>query len=387
MSEIVNLADRRVLQRGGGNKRGRRASFGNVRKLPSGRFQARYTAPDGAEHRAPTTFQAKGDAETWLAMERTKITNGKWMPVLDEPSTTTFTEYSTDWLARRELKPRTRTEYGRLLAVLQTRFGNLTLPAITSDGVRKWHRSLDPAHPTRRAHLYALLRTVLGAAVEEEMIPSNPAQMRGAGRSKRVRKIRPASLAELQAITDEMPERWQLLVQLAAWCALRFGELTELRRKDVDLARGILHVRRGVTWVGGEPVIGLPKSDAGVRDVSIPPHLLPMVERHLAVHAQPGRDGLLFCAVNGSKHLNHGTISKAFKPARAAAGRDDLRLHDLRHTGAVMAAQAGATTRELMDRLGHSTAEMSMRYQHVADGRQDEIARRLSAMAGGELSE
>lgn len=384
MSEIVNLADRRVLQRGGGNKQGRRASFGSVRKLPSGRFQARYTAPDGIEHRAPTTFQFKGDAQTWLAMERTKITNGKWMPVLDKPTTTTFTDYSTDWLARRELKPRTRTEYGRLLTVLQDRFGRSQMPTITSEAVRKWYAGLDQAHPTRRAHLYALLRTILGAAVDEDMIPANPARMRGAGRSKRVRKIRPANLSELEAITDAMPERWRLLVLLAAWCALRFGELTELRRKDVDLARGILHVRRGVTWVNGDPVIGLPKSDAGVRDVSIPPHLLPAVERHLAEHAQPGREGLLFYAVSGSKHLNHGTISKAFRPARESVGRDDLRLHDLRHTGAVMAAQAGATTRELMDRLGHSTAEMSMRYQHVADGRQDEIAKRLSAMAEGE---
>lgn len=80
--------------------------------------------------------------------------------------------------------------------------------------------------------------------------------------------------------------------------------------------------------------------------------------------------------------MNHGTFYRAFRHARAEAGRGDLRLHDMRHTGAVMAAQAGATTRELMDRLGHTTSEMAMRYQHVAEGRQAEIARRLSAMAG-----
>ena len=72
---------------------------------------------------------------------------------------------------------------------------------------------------------------------------------------------------------------------------------------------------------------------------------------------------------------------KVYRPARAAAGRPDLRWHDLRHTGATLAAQAGATTRELMDRLGHSTSTMAMRYQHVADDRPAEIARRLSMLA------
>ena len=98
----------------------------------------------------------------------------------------------------------------------------------------------------------------------------------------------------------------------------------------------------------------------------------------------PKRDALVFTAVGSPEPLNHGTLYKSFKQARSAAGREDLRLHDLRHTGAVMAAQAGATTRELMDRLGHTTSEMAMRYQHVADGRHAEIARRLSEMAEGQ---
>ncbi|MFN2320830.1 MAG: tyrosine-type recombinase/integrase [Dermatophilaceae bacterium] len=79
--------------------------------------------------------------------------------------------------------------------------------------------------------------------------------------------------------------------------------------------------------------------------------------------------------------MHHGSLYKVYKPARAAAGRPDLRWHDLRHTGATLAAHAGATTRELMDRLGHSTSAMAMRYQHVADDQPAEIARRLSALA------
>ncbi|WP_141337017.1 tyrosine-type recombinase/integrase [Ornithinimicrobium kibberense] len=74
------------------------------------------------------------------------------------------------------------------------------------------------------------------------------------------------------------------------------------------------------------------------------------------------------------------TLNKAWHPAWAAAGRPDLRWHDLRHTGAVFAAQAGATLAELMARLGHSTHKAALRYQHAAADRDARIAEALSAM-------
>ena len=179
-----------------------------------------------------------------------------------------------------------------------------------------------------------------------------------------------------------MPAKYGLMVPLASWCALRYGELAELRRGDLELSEdeGVIRVRRAVTWPDGLPVVGEPKSDAGVRDVHVPPHLIGLIRRHLNDHAQPGEDGLLFPNANG-QHLHHGSLYKVYKPARAAAGRPDLRWHDLRHSGATWAAQSGATLAELMARLGHSTVGAALLYQHAAAGRDAEIARRLSAMA------
>jgi integrase len=74
-------------------------------------------------------------------------------------------------------------------------------------------------------------------------------------------------------------------------------------------------------------------------------------------------------------------LYRVFYRARAAAGRPDLRFHDLRHTGAVLAAQTGATLAELIGRLGHSTPGAALRYQHAAQGRDMEIAKALSALA------
>ena len=170
------------------------------------------------------------------------------------------------------------------------------------------------------------------------------------------------------------------MILLASWCALRFGELTELRRGDVDLSHAKVGVARGVTWIDGKPTIGAPKSNAGIRDVAIPPHLMPAVRQHLQDHVGWGKDALLFSTANGEQIGRGGAFQKHWERARKAAGRDDLRFHDLRHTGAVMAAQSGATIAELMGRLGHATPAMAIRYQHVARGRDDEIARRMSEM-------
>lgn len=142
-------------------------------------------------------------------------------------------------------------------------------------------------------------------------------------------------------------------------------------------------MRRGVTWPNGVSTIGTPKSMAGIRDVHIPPHLIATVSAHLERHIDTSPDGLLFRAVRGG-NMHPRTFGKLYDNARKEVGRPDLRFHDLRHTGAVMAARAGATLAELQARLGHSTATAAMRYQHASSDRDAEIARRLSSMAGVE---
>ncbi|MFV0464158.1 MAG: tyrosine-type recombinase/integrase [Nostocoides sp.] len=150
----------------------------------------------------------------------------------------------------------------------------------------------------------------------------------------------------------------------------------------MDLRNKRVKVARGVVRAGGEFIVGPPKSDAGVRDVAIPPHLVPMVKKHLADHTAAGADALLFpAAADSDAHMAPSTLYKVYYPARKAAGRPDLRWHDLRHTGAVLAAQTGATLAELMGRLGHSTPGAAMRYQHAAADRDAEIAKRLSKLA------
>lgn len=317
-------------------KRSRR-SFGKVRKLPSGKFQASYVGPDQKRHNAPTTFETKGDANTYLSIMEIKIRTSKWnLAVDDQDKSLTVGAYADPWLADRDLKPRTRALYRNLLhRRILPALGSKPLVNLTASDIRGWHADQAVSQPTARAHAYALLRTILGSAVDDGLIPVNPCRIRSASQSTRQHRIEPATMAQLETIVNNMPERHRLMILLASWCALRFGELTELRRGDFDLSHARVRVTRGVTWVDGKPTIGAPKSNAGIRDVAIPPHLVPAVRQHLQDHVGWGKDALLFSTANGEQIGRGGAFQKHWERARKAAGRDDLRFHDLRHTGAV----------------------------------------------------
>ena len=371
-----------------------RRYFGSVRKLPSGRYQARYTGPDGQTYTGrtpeghPLTFDSRQYADAYLSRVSGSIQAGRWVSP-DAPRKAgppTLSAYAAVWLADRDLSDSTRLLYGNVMRHILPAFGDTPLPSVTPAAVREWHAKLrDETGPTMRAHAYSLLRTIMNTAVADELIVANPCRVRGAGSARRARTIRPASLAELETLTRAMPDRYRLMVLLAAWCALRFGELTELRRSDIDARSAVIHVRRGVIrGAGGETVKG-PKSEAGRRDVAIPPHLMPAVKAHLRDHVAAGRDALLFPAASGG-HMAPSALYAVYHPAREAAGRPDLRFHDLRHTGAVLAAATGATLAELMARLGHSTVSAALRYQHAAAERDKVIAAALSAMAAGDVT-
>ena len=366
-----------------------RRYFGSIRKLPSGRYQASYKGPDGKRHTAPMTFDTPTYADAWLAGVRTDIQRERWEPPNShtpgmEIPEVLFGAYAAAWLKGRDLSPSTRKLYRIILDThILPAFEDTALTAITPAAVREWHAGLrTETGPTQRARAYSLLRTILGTAVLDDVIPVSPCRVRGAGGSvKTARDIRPASLPELEALAAAMPPRYRLMVLMAAWCALRFGELAELRRADIDVKNAIVHVRRGVVSTDSGLVVKGPKSEAGKRDVNIPPHLMPLVHGHLIEHTARGVDALLFPAVHGG-HLNPASLRRAYHPARETAGRPDLRFHDLRHTGAVLAAATGATLAELMARLGHSTVSAAMRYQHASADRDKVIAAALSELGG-----
>ena len=358
----------------------KRRSFGRIRAERSGRYSAAYIGPDGKLHKGPRTYLHETDAEAWLAAERRKIDLGTWGAV-ERSDAITLRSYADKWIQQRHLRPRTRQHYESMLErLILPELGNAKMVTLTPAKVREWHRGLGSDHPTRNAHAYALVHAICATAVQDEVLDANPCRIRSAMQTKRRRDVDILTPAELDKLAAKMPAQLRASVTLAAWCGLRWGETSELRRKDISADCATLHVRRAVTYRGSKFYVGEPKTAAGVRDVAVPPHIRPMLNAHLKNHVGRGADSLLFADDDGT-HLRADRYRTHWEKARTAIGKPTLRVHDLRHVGAVLAAQSGATTAELMHRLGHTTPQMALRYQHVAEGRDAEIAVRLSKLA------
>ena len=292
-------------------------------------------------------------------------------------------KYAETWLAHRDLTPKTRYLYGELLngRILPT-LGAYKLCAVTPATVRSWWVELGKKTPTRNTHAYQLLKAIFNTAVQDKLVTENPCQIKSASKPPKPRDVEALSPCELEQVAQEVPEAYRVALPVAAWCGLRFGELIELRRKDVhDGERMVLKILRQATRVGKALEIGPPKTEAGIRDVTVPPHVAEMLRAHMATRTGKGPEAFVFTTTRGQR-LSTTAFTKAAKRGFAEVGKPGMRVHDLRHVGATLAAQAGATTKELMARIGHTTPAMSMRYQIAAAERDAAIADRLSAMAG-----
>ncbi len=358
---------------------GRRQSWGNVRRLASGRWQARYTV-GYQTFAAPRTFATKRAAESFLAEARVAIDRGTWV----DPNAAhiTLREYATRWLDERQLlRPRTRELYEGLLRLhVLPALGDVELGRLAPARIRTWNASLlkagKPGRPTV-AKAYRLLRTILATAVEDELLARNPCTVKGAG-TERTPERPAATIEQVYALADTIDPCFRVLVLTATFTGLRLGELRALRRSNLDLLHATVRVVEQIQELAdGSLIVGPPKTDAGTRTVTIPKVLIAELEAHLAHFSEPGADGLVFPGTI-NQPMRRATLYTAWKRARRAVGLDGFHFHDLRHTGNTLAAATGASTKELMSRLGHASPRAALIYQHATQERDATIANALS---------
>jgi hypothetical protein len=165
------------------NKEGHRR-FGNVRRLPSGRYQARYLGPDGRLRSHPQTFDRKGDAERALSIVEAQMIAGEWTD--PQRGKVKLGGYARDWVTQRPgLRVRTVDFYRWLLAKhIEPYLGEVPIAKLSTQVIREWRAGLlaQGVSAMTTAKAYRLLRAVLTTAVEEDKIlPRNPCRIRGAG--------------------------------------------------------------------------------------------------------------------------------------------------------------------------------------------------------------
>lgn len=371
----------------------RKRSFGTIRRLPSGRFQVLYRAHDGVRYAGPTTYEFKADAEAYLATVQADLIRQTWKaPVSSEH---TVDSYGLKWIAERPLKDTSRIRYLEdWNNHISPRIGDYQLDQVTPEVIRTWYSELGTdladklasknkiSTATRQdgtstvARCYRIIRAVLNTAVEDELITSSPCRIKNGGTYRNTE--RPTlTIAEIDQLSKCVSPRYKSLVLALAWTGIRLGEATELRRRDLDLPHGIIRVDRAAyPNPDGGYLVDTPKSRAGHRTIAIPAFLGAELQEHLSNYANDvSSETLVFPTRTGD--CAYGAAQLAITKALRVMGRTDIRVHDLRHTGQVLAAQSGATLADLMARLGHSSVNAAMKYAHAAGDHGRQVADRM----------
>lgn len=300
-----------------------------------------------------------------------------------------FAEYAEQWIADRVLKARTEELYRSLLCNhLLAAFGNLNIGDIDEASVRRWRKERLRAGPAAQrpfgpvvvAKAYRLLHSIFTTAVDDRIVPRNPCRIEAGGKEESPER-RTVSLPVVFEIADAIPVRYRALVLLATFTSLRWGELVALRRHNIDLDMCEIRIVETTAQLdSGVLQPETPKSQAGRRTVAFHADLAPQIRWHLERFAEPGESGLVFVGPKGAR-LRRSNFHRIWAKACATAGTPDLHFHDLRHTGGTLAAATGASLKELMVRLGHSSTRAALIYQHATRDRDQAIAQALAELA------
>lgn len=361
-------------------------SFGTIRKLRSGRYQVRYRR-HGKQLSSGQTFATKADASAHLSALETDLSRGH--NVEPKASRVHLGDYSRTWLEQRDLRPRTRETYESQLKWILERFEHAVLNEITPGDVRAWHADLvrSSLHANSVSKVYRMLRSILTTAVDDGLLVENPVHIRGAARESIVE--RPLlTWDQVNKLAEAIEPRFSALVWVAASTGLRFGELTGLQPTDLDLddpAAATVRVQRALAYESGTgTVLGAPKTESAYRTVSIPAPVVHRVVDHIRSFPSEHDVGLVFTSTRGTPLVN-GYFAPFWRRARERVGIPGVRFHDLRHLAGTEAASAGASLREVMARMGHSSSLASLRYLKASEQREteigDAIARRIAAAA------
>jgi integrase len=361
--------------------------------LQSGRYQLRYTDPNGIP-KSGGTFSTKALAEQELnriqgAIERGTYQQREAVKTGDmDPRTVTLGELATHWRSVRvgrngqPLSPNTLREYERLVTSTLRQFRDKPVRSITTGQIEKWWAVERVKAPRQANAAYKHLLTLMRYALKHRYINENPCDIDGATSYTAISEPEVPTAQQVEIMLESAPDPFNVMLAIAAWGGLRKGELLELRRKDVivsktgDVTWITLAVARSVIWVDKKPVVKAPKSRAGIRDVTLPQRINDLVLGQLrAIPIDP--DALLFPRRVG---LNEQWLEYQLNPlwlrVREQAGYTG-RFHSLRAFGATEFGKTGATNREIMERFGHSDYKTANRYQRTT-GRETELLGRMT---------
>jgi integrase len=323
-----------------------------------------------------------------LSTEEVKLRSGKWQDPKAAAALAALPHIFEHYVERHIrlqttrdgalLRESTQSLYRRLLRVNLRTFKGRSVESITTAEISEWWaESIKNGNRTTASKAYKLLSSSMKRAVSERIIHSNPCMVTGAQTATSGKTVLAPSEAEVADIASNINPRYTRMVLLMAYGGFRFGEVTELRRKDVlDAIRDgkacyDFRVDRAVTLVTDNQgktkhKVDKPKSAASSRTVPVSSLLKPMIDSLLNdIGTDP--NALLFpSASNPNKHLLHSVFMNSWRPALRRSGIPEGKYspHGLRHFAGSHIHKAGAMLPDLKEWLGDSSTAAVMRYVH-----------------------
>jgi integrase len=360
-----------------------RRRFGRIRKLPSGRWQARYPDRGGRDIAAPNTFATKGDAASWLvAIEADMARGGRFDP---RSGRVTLAEWTEKWLARPGKRANSVARDRQALAAFMPSLGARTLASLTPVDVQVAVDARGQAvSPATLARDVSALRAVLNAAVDTDLIDRSPARKVALPKVRRPER-QLLTPAELLRLADAVPALYRALILVGGVLGLRWGEAIGLRVCDVDFTRRSVTVAQTVEEVAGQVRVmpGVAKTTGSLRTLAAPGFLIDELARHMRQHrvdAIGNPCALVFVGPRGAI-LRRRFAERTFKPALAKAGlAPSLTFHGLRHVAMSTLVDENVHPRVMQSRAGHASSKLTMElYAHVTDSPDRDAANALDA--------
>jgi len=368
---------------------------------------------DGQGQRRLKTFKLKKDADSFAATAHVEVREGTHVA---DGASCTVQEAGKLWIAAKDRAGREQATIAQYRQHLNLHIGPFIgserLNGLTMPGLRKFEDAMleNGRSPAMVRKVFVSLGSLLADAQERGLVARNivrdmrgrrgtndrRAEKRAKGRLKVGIDI--PSPAEIKALVGALEGRWRPVLLTAIFTGLRASELRGLRWEDVDLERRVLHVRQRADRFNE---IGKPKSEAGERQVPLPPIVIntlrewrlkcprrdtgrkdeageAILELHLVFPNGKGKveslanlinRGLLPAQIRAGITVETGDVDQDGKPVlRAKYGG----MHALRHFYASWLINRpqdgglGLPPKMVQERLGHATINLTMdTYSHL----------------------
>lgn len=344
-------------------------------------------------------FKTRREAEAALAEVVNRLNSGAYV----EPSRLTLAAFLDRWLdsIRVSVRPTSLQGYRLLVdAHVKPRLGSTLLQKLTPGQLDGFYADLLKsgrcdgkgglsARTVRYCH--ATLHRALGAALKWGLVTRNVADAASPPKQQRNGDIlRTWSAAELRAFLQHIEgDYYAPPLFLAGATGMRRGEVLGLRWTNLDLAAGRIAVRQSLVALHGELIFSPPKTARGRRNVALDERTVAVLRAHrkavledrmILGRGTPDAEALVFTAPDGSP-VNPESFSDHFTRLAKAAGLPLIRFHDLRHSHATLALQAGVHPKVVSERLGHSTVAFTLDvYSHSIPAMQEDAAEKVAAL-------